>query len=41
MSELVIAEKNDLVNIANEIRQLKGMTFTKGLWFTVFEEANK
>ena len=24
MSELVIAEKNDLVNIANEIRQLTG-----------------
>ncbi len=29
MSELVIAEKNDLVNIANEIRQLTGQT--KGL----------
>ena len=26
MSELVIAEKNDLVNIANEIRQLTGQT---------------
>ena len=29
MSELVIAEKNDIVNIANEIRQLTGQT--KGL----------
>lgn len=29
MSELVIAEKNDLVNIANEVRQLTGQT--KGL----------
>lgn len=29
MSELVIAEKNDLVNVANEIRQLTGQT--KGL----------
>lgn len=29
MSELVISEKNDLVNIANEIRQLTGQT--KGL----------
>ena len=26
MSELVIAEKNDIVNIANEIRQLTGQT---------------